>query len=398
MKIDVMVVCFGGDHQRSGYAIRVFAMVRAIQNLGHRVGVLRLIPAFHQVESWQDTFLREEVACFSEVRVPPVFRSRLSRTMAVPYCRLVVEYYIRRWQPSIVQGEAHHAAYFCMAIIKPAVKVIVDFHGASAEEREYDMGGSPLLDPRYIPWLNRMEKYLLTQAGGIFVVSEKMITHLARKWGLEDTRKFFLAPIAIDQEFFNVLLKSHQKKQLGLEDKIVFVYSGGAQLYQCIKQMGAWFVAIAKSVENAHLLIVSPERAKIANELGFGSDFLQDRVTFVSVSKEKVPPMVACADFAFALRENHVINDVACPTKIGEYISQNIFLLCTENSGHGAEVIRKHNCGKILSLEVDEAILESVLNIIHTKQYGISNGQEIVKEYRYDTVQDKIASAYSNLG
>lgn len=397
MKVDVLVVCFGADDIRTGYAIRSVSIVRALIAAKYVVGVLRLVPAFHNARSWRPELEAEGVRAIREISVPPTARFSLPRALATPYCHSLIRYYSWRWQARYIQAEAHHAGFFSLWWRRPDIPVIVDIHGAVPEESTYARAGESETTTNPDKWCDRAEHYVLKKADRVMVVSDAMLQHLGSKWTGCDLAHVRVIPIAVEREFFAEFDNAYERKRLGLENKIVFAYSGGVQRYQCVRQIGQWFDAVSRHLKNAHLLVLTPEPERFKEQLGLNFEKVGNRVTILSATKQEVPRLLATAAFGFVLRENHVINRVACPTKIGEYLAQGALLLCTVGSGHGPELVRRYGCGLILPLEVESGKLKRICEMADVRSEARRENREIIETFRSEKIQQSIGRMFAEL-
>lgn len=179
-------------------------------------------------------------------------------------------------------------------------KVVTDMHGAVPEE--FLSSGKRAAWLRYVP----VEWVVVRFSRCVVTVSNAMAEHLRIKYRLPGLR-FFNVPIFDEVEV--------AKSRTGNEALPKVVYAGGAQAWQNVDLM-LQSMAKAESFCNFTLLTgdVATFRQKVA-ALG-----LRD-VEIVSVPKQEVYRYYADADYGFVLRDDTIVNRVACPTKLVEYLS-----------------------------------------------------------------------------
>lgn len=342
----IIFVCFNADHPRTGYAVRVYRNIEAVVSAGVEVSVLRLVPAFHGAESWKSALAGLGVRHCLEVPVPPISRYWLSRAVFPLVGWLWLWAYSRfRGGTSCVIAEGHEAAG--AVLWHKQGRVIVDLHGAAPEEVEFSRKLTDGKGDSFCLWLNRVEKKIIDRADHILIVAKKMREHLAEKWGVESGENISVVPIYLDVSGVDAYLNCHR------QNGNVFVYSGGAQGYQCIKSMLTLFCHIKRIQQDASLLILTPDvdifEREIANVFHEKPDF----ISIKSVNHGGVIENLKRCNYGFVLRSDETLNKVSCPTKINEYLAAGLMVICTQFSGHGPSAIEETDAGVVVSLSVD---------------------------------------------
>lgn len=350
----VLVVCLNGDHPRTGYAARVLSNIKSLLADHNDVSVLRLTPAFHKNESWADALIKIGVKEFAEVPVPPLSRFKFSRFMTPIVGWLWLFAFWLKWRPNLILAEGHEAA--SVPLLFKYAKVLVDIHGAGPEEAEYVRLQLGSRDLSIVSWLNHVEKVILKKADRIFVVTPAMEKHLCRKWAINSSAQFRVLPVALGANFLrdgdcNVV---HKYSLEPLINKNVFVYCGGVQAYQCVDDTIANYICIARHIKDPALLFITPDAEKIRGKVDRLSDEIKNSIVIVSATPDEVPSLLKLGKYGFVLRENNVLNIVACPTKINEYLACGLVLICTESAGHGSDAINRTGAGVLIPLQLEE--------------------------------------------
>lgn len=95
------------------------------------------------------------------------------------------------------------------------------------------------------------------------------------------------------------------------------IYSGGTQSWQKIDLL---IDTIKKIADKYEIIILSPEIEKFTKLLGE----LKQKVVLKSVLPENLDIEYQKADLGFILRDDIIVNRVACPTKIIDYLEYGI--------------------------------------------------------------------------
>lgn len=179
--------------------------------------------------------------------------------------------------------------------------VVTDLHGVFPEElRYYGKRVGSLL-------YGVVEKIAVRRSRALVVVSDAMAEHLRGKYG-DFPARLYTIPIFDDSP-------------VGRADRdhagpLVAIYSGGSQKWQNIDLM---MEAMAKTLHEYSHVILTPDIRFFEGKLAeYG---LSGRVKVLSVPKGDVYGYYHGADLGFVLRDASIVNRVACPTKLVEYLA-----------------------------------------------------------------------------
>jgi hypothetical protein len=154
-----------------------------------------------------------------------------------------------------------------------------------------------------------IENWCLKHADHIVTVSKKMSAHFSRKYFAN--KSFIVLPFLSD-----VREVGGRNASAG---KLRVVYAGGVQQWQNITPMLA---AIEATIHNYEFVIYTSNQSEIREKLRLVLPSDQaEMVKVLSLPNEILINELMNADYGFLLRENSVINEVSCPTKLIEYIS-----------------------------------------------------------------------------
>lgn len=201
-------------------------------------------------------------------------------------------------------------------------KYILDVHGAVPEE--LDMHGKKLKSIIF----NYVEKKVFNKLSIAITVTERMTNHYSNKYS------------KISCKFIEyAILPSHLKK-IEIEevnsDRIEVIYSGNAQVWQNVDLM----LKTIKNNENSkiHYTILTGDlktfKSKIV-EYGINTN----NITLNSVRPTELGDYYKNSHYGFILRDDILVNNVACPTKIVEYLNYGIIpIVLSEKIGDFKEL------------------------------------------------------------
>lgn len=203
----------------------------------------------------------------------------------------------------------------------PFVKVYVDVHGVVPEEET--------LYGRYndAQMYGDIEEIVVRKSEYLICVTNKIEEHLRNKYPYDFKAKTICLPI-FDKSLEQEDTKTKNKKTI--DNKYVFTYAGGTMLWQKIPMMQD---AIFAQMDSAIYKICVPKPEEYWDTWKYSKD--QKNMTVESKNyKDLCEEVYSISHYGFALRDDIVVNNVACPTKIAEYLKYDIIpILNTPNIG-----------------------------------------------------------------
>ena len=188
---------------------------------------------------------------------------------------------------------------------------IWDVHGIIPEELSY--AGSNRLK---VALFSRLERIVACHVAKIVTVTDVMRTHLQQKYPRCEARFYTYAILPL-----TVADVSEPTKEIAAET--VFLYSGNVQKYQNIPRMVQHIASMANQRGvRFEILTGSPEAMRtVFAEYGLSE---ASNIHIHSVMPHELGVYYRQAHYGYALRDNIDVNNVACPTKIVEYMAYGI--------------------------------------------------------------------------
>ena len=202
--------------------------------------------------------------------------------------------------------------------------------------------------------LSSIEKFALQHSVLNICVSQAMVVYYEKKYGISIKQRSYVMPC------FNVEFQKQSFKNKDSNSR-VFTYAGGLSQWQCIEQMLSLYKRIESQVDgNAKLLFFTPE-IDTAKKLVKKWDIINCEVNCVHYSQ--LAEAMLPAKFGFALREDTVVNRVATPTKLANYVANGIIPIYSEciddfykESVHNSYQVSIHDVNHISDDEVKKII------------------------------------------
>lgn len=229
------------------------------------------------------------------------------------------------FRPDIIVGETSSSWRLAWAVKTwwSRSRLIIDLHGVRPEEILFQHPPSQRLEIAARREAE-FERDIVLNADLITCQSESMIEHLKSKY--PDTHaQFHSFQCSVRSELFRFdseIRLCYRLKLVVKEDETLFVYCGSFHNWQNVYYSVEIFAEYIKTCSSsAALLIMSPspgdELLKYAYSLGLNDCNLK----IVKVIHEEVSAYLNAADIGFLIRNDSVVNRVASPTKLGEYLA-----------------------------------------------------------------------------
>lgn len=193
--------------------------------------------------------------------------------------------------------------------------IVLDVHGVVPEEQKF--AGKWWRSFLY----ELVEKRIFREAKTFIYVSEEMKNFYYTKYPDVANKKNFVKPIFSSNAFASIVNEDvvKLKNELGISEKdVVFVYSGGVQKYQnlnlIIEDM------FSRRNENAFFLILTGYPDVVENVFKCYPKYKEIRYVVRSVSPKELPLYYTISHYGYLLRDEHILNQVASPTKMVEYL------------------------------------------------------------------------------
>lgn len=221
-------------------------------------------------------------------------------------------------------------------------QIILDVHGVVPEEEEFK--GNSL----FSKILSFFERIIFNKSGlKVITVTEAMSDFYREKYR---SKKFTSVNYCIFPAHLSTDLNWNPDNESG--EKVNIVYSGNLQRWQNVELM--LDIIKSKLDTNYHFYILTGDldnMIKLVNE--YIPEFNQ-KITILSLPPHELAQIYKICHYGFILRDDIVVNRVACPTKLIEYLHFGIVpIVLNENIGDfntlGYEYLKLDNLNGLLA-------------------------------------------------
>ena len=195
--------------------------------------------------------------------------------------------------------------------------------------------------------IERHRAAAIAGASHVWCVSSVLRDRLAARYG-RDPRQMSVIPCVTDERKFHLDEAERQstRRELNLTDEFVIVYPGRLGRWHCGPEMFALVQAMMKRFADVHFLVLTPD---IDEGKQMASAMLPaGKYSVRSAHHTEVPRFLRAADLGILLRQSHPLNEVACPTKFGEFILSGLPVLISAGIGDCSAFVSDREAGVVL--------------------------------------------------
>jgi len=202
----------------------------------------------------------------------------------------------------------------------------------------------------------------LQMADGIVTVSENLKTLLHELAGSE--KPSHVIPCCVR----SLADRSHrdrirQELQVGVEERLL-VYSGGYARYQHLEDLTIPLFKQLLADPQVRVLIISQDMQRIEAIVNQIAPELRSRFIFKSVPQEEVAKLLTACDLGFLIRKETLVNKVAQPVKVGEYLSAGVPVCVEGEVGGVTDLLLSKDAGVSIRISGVEDWSFEVLRIL----------------------------------
>jgi glycosyltransferase involved in cell wall biosynthesis len=398
----ILVVSNVVDHY-CGYIVRIFSEIKEIQRCGNEITLIGLF-------SWKQLlFSRDEMRRFKEmfneldIKVitlfsfpcgPSIFLSRIRGYIEM----LLLNKIISDQEIDIIHCHSRFA--FMQYKKKISIPIVFDMHGAVEELFIKESG---LINQRYKKFSLFLEKFVINNSECIISVSEGLEEHWLKDFP-DYAGKKAIVPCAVDLNYFPLSARDRKKnrEKFGIEDnQPIFLYAGSAKFYQRIDLVISLYKAIAESNKLARFLLIIPSSdvEKVQELVKLQKSDLVEKIEIISTKHDDIHKLMQIADFGILIRDDILINNVASPTKFGEYLSMGLPVIASPYVYQVKNAITDFNIGYLITdINVDSHFSDFINNVMTSRHTWSKKCSTYVKDhYSWGVMGEKINDIYLDL-
>lgn len=265
----------------------------------------------------------------------------------------------RGYLPSILLG---------LVSIFKRIHYIFDLRGVFVDELKlrYNLKEK---NPKIMIW-RLLERFALNRCAEAVVVSkpfQKYVHEINSKIKIKIIRNAVVRNSYTKEEYNTIRINF--RKQLNINNRIVWVYSGSLFKWQLIPEMLGFFRKALDNNPELFLLFLTPKDSNKVKEMIKYEKIPEQCYHISSVPPDEIGQYLTAGDIGVLLRENNIVNQVSNPLKFAEYIHAGLWVLTSDRIGDTSEIVRRYNIGTIINPIEKESFLKN----LDTLYYSAAN-------------------------
>lgn len=209
--------------------------------------------------------------------------------------------------------------------------------------------------------LEMLERRVCAESDHVLTVSTALKARVCAV-GSRSTDSVTVVPCCVEPSRFvlDSALRDGTRRQLNLQDRLIFVYSGSLSTWQAAGRMVSLMTGIRRRLPHSHLLLLSGDIRATRDAF---ADLIASRAcTVVDCHYASVGAYLNAADVGLLLREDDPVNRVACPVKFAEYQAAGLPVVTTHGIGDVTSYLQESGFGVVINLEASPA--EQALDVL----------------------------------
>ncbi|MBE7415268.1 MAG: glycosyltransferase [Deltaproteobacteria bacterium] len=193
-------------------------------------------------------------------------------------------------------------------------------------------------------------------ADHIFSQCEELKKSLMTKYGVPG-RRFTVFPnaVSVNKFSFDAALREKVRNELGIEKRLVLVYSGSINSYQLPERGVQFFKRLKSRAPESFFLAMTFDPERMSGLLaGAGVDKGDYKV--MKLGFADVPRYTLAGDAGLLLRVQNEYSRTSAPVKLAEYLSAGLFIVTLDGIGDASPLVRRHGAGIVLPDAGDESL------------------------------------------
>lgn len=227
----------------------------------------------------------------------------------------------------VIHCRGHVGSVFAINILKKFKlhrPIISDIRGAIVEEIESKQS---LLAKFLSNEAKKLEEMVFKNIDYFFFVSNNMQTYYKEKYKFKQNSSVF--PTIVNEDYFykSDTLKKEYREKLNIKNRQAYIYVGGVDYWQNLDKILLKFNDINLMKPSDFFFIVLTNNPSWVYEFCKLNDINTENFYINSVSYSEVGKYLNASDFGVIIREENIINYVASPTKINEYLACDLKII-----------------------------------------------------------------------
>lgn len=257
---------------------------------------------------------------------------------------------VRRYQIELVHARSHIPAAIALELKRKfGLKMIFDVRGLMGDE--YVDAGHWRQSSVPYRVTKAVERRALELADGIVTLTERIWPIISQWDGLRDRQVIHeVVPCCANLELFKFSQhhREQRRKELGLTQKFVVVYSGSIDGWYLTEEMVDFFTVLLSEKPEAHLLWLTPGKHERIHNLMNSRKIAAGSYTVLAAEPSQVSSYLSASDAGLAFIKPCFSKLASSPTKYAEYLGCGLPLIINAGVGDSDALVVDEQAGVLV--------------------------------------------------
>lgn len=247
------------------------------------------------------------------------------------------------------------------------VEIIYDKRGMTSDEYIYETikKNSYNENDEMISFFRWLEELSVVEGDKLLCVSHEMKKYMISKYSLDEDRIAVVPCCAsLDKFYFDVGARNQVRREIGAEDKLIFIYSGSLYGWQMFDSIVEIFKLVNSRIKDTFLLVCTGDK-----DLTILDRLPESSFKVVHADSGEMFKYYSAADYGIILREDSIVNTVSSPVKIAEYIACQLPFIATDGIGDTKGIIGEEN-KECVFVKASDNITDITEKIVDKLEHG----------------------------
>ncbi len=223
---------------------------------------------------------------------------------------------------------------------------------------------------RFYKCIERLEVKLSDR---VIVVSNKFAVYIRRVYFKNNLKLFnqkvIIIPNCIEIEIFNrkEVHRKEIRKKLGMDNKIVMVYSGSLAKWHLWEKAVDFYTIIQNKYKNLFLLFLTYENLKNVHKYFNTRRINKKHYKIFNLKPDKVAHYLSASDLGLFFIYPDISKQVSSPIKFAEFLASGLPVITNYGIGDVPDIIKKYKVGllySIIDLDTKKIVLDKFKKFI----------------------------------
>ncbi|GLI56915.1 hypothetical protein PM10SUCC1_24290 [Propionigenium maris DSM 9537] len=214
-------------------------------------------------------------------------------------------------------------------------------------------------------------------------VTNNLRNYLISDYDYSRDKEYFIIPTLADKEKLDQGVLNKIKNEINYDNNNFYVtYIGSVAAWQSITKIFDVYLKVREKIKEAKLLILTNGEVNFPENI---TKEIQESIIIKSVKHDFVKYYLEISNLGLVIRNNNIVNKVAAPTKISEYITYGVPLLYSGKIGILEDLENTHDRNHFIDISKNDWLekVECINSERNKKESNFDETFSMKKQQKY---------------